>query len=245
MTWHKERFTFNPNKFLFNCIICNKEMYFPKSKLGKYKTCGDKCKKENNKKIADQYKRNCLTCNKEFSPRYYQIKTGVGFHCSIKCSQYLRIKAAQTVESKNKRVSSFKKAIEEGRYVHPKGENHPKWKGGLEALKERQKPLLAERIKKYRHKNPEKTKEWQSNRRSKKLGRLPKGTIKNLMFTQKGKCIVCETNILEKYHVDHIQPLSKGGLHTQFNIQLLCPACNMRKSAKDPIDFMQENGKLL
>lgn len=40
-------------------------------------------------------------------------------------------------------------------------------------------------------------------------------------------------------------PLAKGGEHTPFNIQLLCPRCNVRKSAKHPVDFMQENGYLL
>lgn len=33
-------------------------------------------------------------------------------------------------------------------------------------------------------------------------------------------------------HVDHIKPLSKGGLHTPSNLQLLSPEENMKKGAK-------------
>ena len=45
--------------------------------------------------------------------------------------------------------------------------------------------------------------------------------------------------------IDHIVPLAKGGSDGPENIQLLCAHCNRRKSAKDPIVFMQENGFLL
>jgi len=40
-------------------------------------------------------------------------------------------------------------------------------------------------------------------------------------------------------------PLSRGGSNDKYNLQLLCPTCNLKKSAKDPIDFAQENGNLL
>ena len=35
-----------------------------------------------------------------------------------------------------------------------------------------------------------------------------------------------------KYHVDHIKPLSKGGLHHQDNLQILTATENLRKGAK-------------
>ena len=34
-----------------------------------------------------------------------------------------------------------------------------------------------------------------------------------------------------KYHVDHIKPLSKGGLHHEDNLQILLAKDNLRKGA--------------
>lgn len=49
----------------------------------------------------------------------------------------------------------------------------------------------------------------------------------------------------KKLNGTDIVPLAKGGSDGPENIQLLCAPCNRRKSAKDPIVFMQENGFLL
>ena len=37
---------------------------------------------------------------------------------------------------------------------------------------------------------------------------------------------------LRRLQGDHIVPYSRGGLTTWTNLQLLCPACNLRKHAK-------------
>ena len=55
----------------------------------------------------------------------------------------------------------------------------------------------------------------------------------------------CTVSIADGYHVDHIQPLALGGSNDKANLQLLCPTCNLRKSAKHPVDFMRETGRLL
>jgi len=38
-------------------------------------------------------------------------------------------------------------------------------------------------------------------------------------------------------HIDHIKPLSKGGVDSIENYQALCPDCNLHKSAKIPVKF--------
>jgi 5-methylcytosine-specific restriction endonuclease McrA len=69
--------------------------------------------------------------------------------------------------------------------------------------------------------------------------------VQRIYATQKGKCACCQKNVGNDYHVDHIQPLSKGGNNWPTNLQILCPTCNVRKSARDPIEFMRSLGRLL
>jgi 5-methylcytosine-specific restriction endonuclease McrA len=73
--------------------------------------------------------------------------------------------------------------------------------------------------------------------------------INAIFNSQKGLCATCETELSigedKVFHVDHIMPLAKGGSNDKYNLQCLCPRCNMSKHAKDPIAWANENGKLL
>jgi len=69
--------------------------------------------------------------------------------------------------------------------------------------------------------------------------------VLGIMKMQKYLCAYCKSNISKKYHVDHINPLKLGGDNSRKNLQCLCPNCNHRKSAKDPIVWAQEIGLLL
>jgi 5-methylcytosine-specific restriction endonuclease McrA len=62
---------------------------------------------------------------------------------------------------------------------------------------------------------------------------------------QKKVCHWCGCKCDKRFHVDHIQPLSKGGEHAVTNLCIACPTCNLRKSARDPIEFAQSLGLLL
>lgn len=86
------------------------------------------------------------------------------------------------------------------------------------------------------------------NRRAikkKAVGSYTDSQIKSLYSSQKGRCANCVGKLGESFHRDHIIPLSKGGENGIKNIQLLCQLCNLRKGAKDPIDFACEAGRLL
>lgn len=96
--------------------------------------------------------------------------------------------------------------------------------------------------------NPEKVKAKSHKRRAIKLatgGTFTAEDIKKMLKQQKGKCVVCKVGITKFYHIDHIMPLARGGHNGISNIQLLCPTCNLTKSAKHPVDWMQERGYLL
>lgn len=96
--------------------------------------------------------------------------------------------------------------------------------------------------------NPEQHAAYNRNRRARV--KLAKGThtaedVSNLLILQKGKCAVCRVSISKGYHVDHIVALVNGGSNDKYNLQLLCQHCNCSKRSKDPIDFMNENGRLI
>lgn len=47
-----------------------------------------------------------------------------------------------------------------------------------------------------------------------------------------GKCAYCGVECGEKYHIDHIVPLCKGGTNEIDNLSLSCPMCNWKKGKK-------------
>lgn len=62
--------------------------------------------------------------------------------------------------------------------------------------------------------------------------------------SQKKVCYWCSVDCAENYHIDHYQPLSKGGQHIVTNLVIACPTCNLTKSAKDPYKFANTKGML-
>jgi hypothetical protein len=96
--------------------------------------------------------------------------------------------------------------------------------------------------------NPGAWRIYNQNRRSRKLengGNLSQGLSAKLFKLQKGKCPCCNKPLGEDFHLDHVMPLARGGSNTDSNIQLLRASCNLSKSAKDPVQFMQQRGFLI
>lgn len=75
-------------------------------------------------------------------------------------------------------------------------------------------------------------------------GSLSLDIVDRLFRLQKGLCPCCKMPLGIKFHVDHIMPISLGGTNTDNNVQLLKATCNLKKNAKDPIDYMQSKGFL-
>lgn len=100
----------------------------------------------------------------------------------------------------------------------------------------------------YQKSNPEIFKAKNSRRRTlerKAGGSFTATQLLKLYTRQRGKCACCRVGLSSNYHADHIEPLARGGSNDIANIQLLCPACNLSKHARDPIEFMQSRGFLL
>jgi 5-methylcytosine-specific restriction endonuclease McrA len=117
----------------------------------------------------------------------------------------------------------------------------------LRAYREQNRELIREQHRQHYRQNIERRRSFSSRQRAKRRnaeGRYTEHDVRELMLKQKSKCAVCLVKF-EEYHIDHIQPLSVGGTNYPSNLQLLCAPCNLKKSNKDPLIFMQENGYLL
>lgn len=238
-----------PAKITKQCFSCGADFQIPPSRDWREHCCSSACKATRAAQVfADavfERSRNCAACGAFFIPRKTQVDAGVGKFCSkecgISCNQHL----LHADHVKKSRVVGIRRSIAEGRTVRRRGSDSPYWTGGAEASKARAKPKMAAKLREYRKRNPAKVREWSQKRSSAKTGRLPRGTVAKLLKLQREKCAICKCSLKAGYHVDHINPLARGGAHAALNIQLLCPPCNVRKSAKDPIEFMQSRGFLI
>lgn len=243
--WFEERFQEREDRLRFDCIGCGRGMWFPKSKLGKYKTCGSVCNELVRSQVKACRQRNCHTCGTKFFPRTTQIDAGEGKYCSVHCGLH-NLALGRTSAAAAKRGIRRKQMFASGLWKPLYGPSNPRWKGGRAAYLARQALNSVDRSAKrraYLRANPEKAREWRQKRRG--LGRLPRGTVRRIGEAQKWRCAACQVGIRHGYHVDHIMPLALGGIHEPLNLQLLCGPCNLSKSAKHPIRFMQEKGFLL
>lgn len=87
--------------------------------------------------------------------------------------------------------------------------------------------------------NPEAMRAIVAKRRALKAGADGSYTaddIAAMLESQAGKCNGCLC-VLVAFHVDHKQPLSRGGSNWPTNLQLLCPPCNLSKGDKTPDEW--------
>lgn len=94
----------------------------------------------------------------------------------------------------------------------------------------------------WKQANPEKVRADHKSRKLRKRRRV----VDDLLKLQRGRCAYCAAKLSTDWlHVDHIEPLARGGADQRRNLQALCPPCNSTKRAKDPIDFARQTGRLI
>ena len=95
--------------------------------------------------------------------------------------------------------------------------------------------------------------EHSTDRASKIAAGEVSGDVERLLYyAQGGKCFApwCSVPLQEpgiesdgaRYHLDHYVPIAEGGLHCDWNLDLLCAECNLEKGAKWPNEWCKAKG---
>lgn len=165
--------------------------------------------------------------------------------CCRECLKSYHAKRRALPENKEKArfasresyLRNREKVLERGRFRAASGYNKEYYY--------KNKEKFIEGVKTWIKANPERRKAYRNNRRC-AVGSASKQDIDSIRTAQRKKCAICKVS-LKKHgeHIDHIIPIANGGSGYSANLQLLCPTCNRRKGAKDPITYMQELGLLL
>lgn len=131
------------------------------------------------------------------------------------------------------------------------------WNNREEALKghrewrEKNPGAAEESCRKWRQAHPDQVRVQDHARRARILG--AEGThsgdeIQWLFEQQGGRCEACRKSLIirgrKRYHIDHMEPLSRGGSNDISNLQLLCPNCNTRKQAIPYEEWCSRLGRL-
>jgi 5-methylcytosine-specific restriction endonuclease McrA len=105
-----------------------------------------------------------------------------------------------------------------------------------------------ERARKWVKANPEKrraiTFSYDARRRAQEKQGDSTAAIRKWIKSAPKVCHWCGIKCAKEYHVDHYEPLSKGGKHVVTNLVIACPGCNLKKNAKDPYEFAATVGRL-
>lgn len=153
------------------------------------------------------------------------------------CARCVEINAAKP-ESIAKR-----KAYQKKNYQLNRAEKLASGKAYREKNREKFTALMAA----WRAANPERSRETRRAAQARRRAGSKEISTKEMsawLSSQKKACYWCGARCAKAYHIDHYEPLSRGGRHEISNLVIACPPCNLRKSAKDPYEFASSIGRL-
>lgn len=195
------------------CIVCGSAREYSPGELRQRtgKYCSKLCS-TTDKKLNDRYL--CLTCDhcsKQFKKRKDHL-TKTNF-CSKECSSLFR-----RIDGAKWRDSDYIK-----NYMKAYNAAH----------------LDKRRIsqKKYRENNKNSRHINQQTRRT--AGRVNIKFIQNIFDRAKSCCVYCG-KLHSKLEIDHIEPISAGGSHTEDNLIPCCRSCNASKGTKPIEDWVHD-----
>jgi 5-methylcytosine-specific restriction endonuclease McrA len=206
--------------------------------------------------------RKCKTCGveKELERHFHKHNRKSGVRYEHECRDCINARDRQFRKDNPELVRAKKRAKYAANQSHYQTRGREDYwkrrdKSRARATQRRQENLELVRAqdraiaKRWRANHPFESRAWPKKRRAikraAKIETITKKQIDDLFAEQRGCCAICKKKLGKKRHIDHIEPLSKGGAHEIKNLQILCPPCNLTKHHADPIVHMQKLGFLL
>lgn len=71
------------------------------------------------------------------------------------------------------------------------------------------------------------------------LPKITAGDVRDVVAKSDRHCPYCNTYLTQSNtHIDHIQPIGEGGTNSPENLELICNFCNLAKSNRSRIEFI-------
>lgn len=171
-------------------------------------------------------------------------RTPTGFRYGCKCCFLL--KQAKRRSGTRERDREYSRSYESQEHVKARRrkyteDNRDIYREACRKWREGNPGKQQESTRKYLKANPHKKRQFDRTYRARKLGAehepYTADDILSMWHQQDGRCYYCDTPVFGTYHLDHKQPLSRGGADRLENLCVACPFCNNSKKDKTEQEF--------
>ena len=193
--------------------------------------CSRRCysrewQRRNPKRVTHQ-PRECGLCGAQFTPtRSDKV------YCGKSCLN--KAKYRRSPDRYREKAAAYRNANPDKYRSYMKvygAENRERLRDYRRAYGELNGDALRQSSRQWAATNPERRRAQHANRRArKKAGNvkpIPSALLVSKFAYWGGRCWMCG---MEATQIDHVKPLSKGGLHVLANLRPACATCNRRKS---------------
>ena len=183
--------------------------------------------------------RTCTKCGDklpatlEFFYKYKANKFGLQAECKVCANKY---GAKYRKNNKEKNATGKKKWYEKNKEKAAatmkkwQGNNRDKCATAMKKYRKNNKEKCVTARKKWYKDNPDKVNAYAAKHRALRLKQTP--VLTETEHQQIELIYKKRDELGSNYHVDHIQPLSKGGLHHPNNLQIVTEKYNLQKGSK-------------
>lgn len=216
--------------------------------------CRECCRYANKQRYQDKTEE-ILSKNREYHNKNKEVISAQRKEYRENNTEKIKEEKRLFYQNNKEKISSQKKERYEKNREVIIIERRKQYQSNIEEMRKRDRKRYQDNkelfiIRSRRYRNTPKGKISKLNSEHKRRAIKKDGDVSNkqlgTLYSSTKTCYWCNAKLMKgDIHLDHYTPLSKGGLHTISNLVLSCSKCNLKKSAKDPLLFAQEMGRLL